>query len=180
MPKKLFVTLAALSSRICSAAGPNAKNLLMSAALVVVGVSLVTILMITAVVTRVGRRRVFRQREVTPQEQYRREIPDRRPRHQTSLGGRGDAADAPRPVLGPDDLAALVRGAVQNAPERELVGDHRRLRRAKSRRKVWAAGTAEAMGANYGGDGGVLEGRRLGPRRRRLVRRRRWRRRLWR
>ena len=130
----------------------------MSAALVVVGVSLVTILMITAVVTRVGRKRVFRQRDETPQEQYRREIPDLRPRHQTSLGGRGDAADAPRPVLGPDDLAALVRGAVQNAPERELVGDYRRLRRAKSRRKVWAAGTAEAMGANYGGDGGVLRG----------------------
>jgi hypothetical protein len=129
----------------------------MSAALVVVGVSLVIILMITAVVTRVRRKRVLRQRDETPKEQYRRDQ-DLRPRHQTSLGGRGDAAEAPRPVLRPEDLAALVQGAVQNAPERELVGDYRRLRRAKKRRKVWAAGTAETLGANYGGDGGVPGG----------------------
>ena len=135
----------------------------MSAALVVVGVSLVIILMITAVVTRVRRKRVLHQRDETPKEQYRREIPDLRPRHQTSLGGRGDAAEAACPVLGPDDLAALVQDAVQNAPERERLGDYRRLRRAKSRRKVWAAGTAGTMGANYGvgdwfGDGGDCGG----------------------
>lgn len=134
----------------------------MSAAPVVFGVSLAIILLITAitvVVTGERRKRALRQRDETPKEQYRRVIPDLRPSHQTSLGGRGDAAEAPRPVLGPDDLAALVQGAVQNAPERELLGDYRRLRRAKSRRKVWAAGTAGTMGANYGvEDGGVLRG----------------------
>jgi hypothetical protein len=129
----------------------------MSAALVVVGVSLVILLMITAVVTRVRRKRVLRERDETPKEQYRRDQ-DLRPRHQTSLGGPGGAAEAPRPVLKPEDLAALVHGAVQNAPERELVGDCRRLRRAKNRRKVWAAGRAGTVGANYGGDGGVLRG----------------------
>jgi hypothetical protein len=137
----------------------------MSAAAVVVGVSLVIILLITAVVTRVRRNRVRRQRDrvrrqrdESPEDRYRRELPDLR-RSQTSQGGHSDAAEAPRPVVGAADLAALVQRAVQDAPEREVFGDHRRLRRAKRGRKVWAAGTAGAAGVYYGGgDGGGGDG----------------------
>lgn len=137
----------------------------MSAAAVAVGVWLVIILVITAVVTRVRRNQVRRQRDETPEDPYRRELPDLR-RTQTSRGGRNDAAEVPRPVVGADDLAALVQRAVQDAPEREVFGDHRRLRRAKRRRKVWAAGTAGAIGVYYsdghggygGGDGGCSDG----------------------
>lgn len=115
-----------------------------------VGVSLVIGLMITAVVSRARRNRIRRHRDETPEDGFRHEIPDLRPRRQTSLDGNGDAAEAPRPVVGADDLAAQVHRAVQDAPEREVVGDYRRLRRAKRGRKVWAAGTAGTMGATYG------------------------------
>jgi hypothetical protein len=122
----------------------------MTAALVVVGVSLVIVLMITVVVSRARRNRIRHYRDETPEDGFRHAIPDLRPRRQTSLGGDGDAAEAPRPVVGADDLAAQVHRAVQDAPERELVGDYRRLRRAKRGRRVWAAGTAGTMGATYG------------------------------
>ena len=162
-------------------AGADRRSLCcMSTAAVAVGHWLVIILVVTSVVMRVQRNRlrrqrdemrrsrVRRQRDETPEDRYRREPPDLR-RSQTSLGGGSDAADAPRPVVGADDLAALVQRAVHNAPERELVGDYRRLRRAKRRRKVWAAGTAGAAGVYYsdghsgfgeygGGDGGCGDG----------------------
>ena len=118
----------------------------MSAALVVVGL-LVIVLMITAVVAGARRNRIRRHRDETPEDRLRREIPDLRPRRQTSLGGNGDAAEAPRPVVEAGDLAAQVQRAVQDAPHRELFGDYRR---AKRRRNVWAAGTAGTMGATHG------------------------------
>ncbi|WNG91172.1 hypothetical protein [Mycobacterium sp. ITM-2016-00318] len=140
----------------------------MSAALVVVGFSLVIVLMTTAVVRRVRRNRIRPHRDAIPEDGFRRQITDLRPKAQVSLDGNGDAAEAPRPVVGADDLAALVQRAVQDAPEREVVGDYRHQRRAKRRRSVWAAGTAGTMGATYcighigwgdsGGSGGDCHG----------------------
>jgi hypothetical protein len=126
----------------------------MSSALVGLGVWLVIVLMITAVITRVQRNWIRRHRVETPEYRFRREIPDLRPIGQTSLSDNGDAAEAPRPVVGADELAALVQRAVEDAPEREILGDYRRQRRAKGRRKVWAVGTADA-GFNYYGAGHI-------------------------
>jgi len=50
--------------------------------------------------------------------------------------------------LGKELSCRLRPRAVQDAPEREVVGDYRH--RGKRRRNVWAAGTAGTMGATYG------------------------------
>ncbi len=143
------------------AAKANRRSLCcMSAAAVVVGVSLVVILGITAVVMRVRRNsvrrqrdRVRRQRDESPVDRYRRELPDLRS-SQTSQGGHRDAAEAPHPVVGVDDLAALVQRAVQDAPEREVFGNHRRLRRARRRRTGYGVGHLGWAGGSGGGDDG--------------------------
>ena len=59
-------------------------------AVVVVGVSLVIILVITAVVTRVRRKRVLRRRDETPEDRYRRAAQDIR------RSGDGGPSDEPK------------------------------------------------------------------------------------
>jgi uncharacterized membrane protein YgcG len=89
----------------------------MSAALAgLAGFLLVVVVVITTVVALRWRNRVRTQRNVTPEEQYRREVVNIRRKPQTWRDKRAEA---------------------------------RRAQHAKRRRKVWAAGTAGAVGGSY-------------------------------
>ena len=111
----------------------------MRAAAVAVGVSRVIILVVTAVVTRVRRNRVRRQRDETPEDCYWREFPDLR-RSQTSRGGVATPRKPHARSSGPMIRRPLVQRAVQNA-----VVHADDVRMPKRGRQVGLAGEPDAV-----------------------------------